>query len=279
MKRPSSYLCLLLLGSLCASLATVLQPRAAVWRQDSGGVLNSFLGESRRLFANQFFIEADVSFHSGYYPSMFDQASAPKDSRHMTAREGSPEEEAHERQMNFLGPPRDWIERFGRNFLITEHSHLEGANEAEILPWLKISAELDPQRVDTYTVAAYWLRSLGKVAEAEQFLREGLRNNPSSYDILVELGKVYFENYKDFNRARNVWELALRYWHQQEDRKKDPDLVAFEQITVHLSRIEEQAGNLPKAIEYLEMASKVSVYRTRLDQQIAELRQKCTNAN
>jgi tetratricopeptide (TPR) repeat protein len=278
-KRPAPYPYLLLLGTLCVSLATVLQPRAAAWQQESGGVLNRFLGESRRLFANQSFIQADVSFHSGYYPSMFDQGSAPKDSRHMTATEGSPEEEEHERQMNFLGPPRDWIERFGRNFLITEHSHLEGTREAEILPWLKVSAELDPQRVDTYTVASYWLRSLGKFAEAEQFLREGLRNNPGSYEILFELGKLYFENYKDSNRARNVWELALRSWHQQEDNKKSPDLVTFEQLTVHLSRIEEQAGNLPKAIEYLQMAAKVSVYSARLNQQIAELRQKSVKPN
>jgi len=273
-KRPAPYLCLLLLATVCVSLATVVQPKAASWQKDSGGVLNRFLGESRRLFANQFFIEADVSFHSGYYPSMFDQARTPKDSRHMTAREGSAEEEEHERQMNFLGPPRDWIERFGRHFLITQHTHLEGTKEAEILPWLKISAELDPQRVDTYTVAAFWLRSLGKAAEAEQFLREGLLNNPRSYEILVELGKLYSENYKDANRARNVWELALRYWHAQEDKKEHPDLFTFEQIVIHLSRIEEQAGNLPKAIEYLQMAAKVSVYSAQLDRQIAELRQK-----
>ena len=49
--------------------------------------------------------------------------------------------------------------RFGRKFRVTEHKHLSGdSTERELLPWLKISAELDPQRVETYTVAAYWLR-------------------------------------------------------------------------------------------------------------------------
>ena len=67
--------------------------------------------------------------------------------------------------MNFLGPPRDWIERFGRHFIITEHTHLQGAKEREILPWLRISAELDPQKIETYTVAAYWLRDLGKAGK------------------------------------------------------------------------------------------------------------------
>jgi len=48
-----------------------------------------------------------------------------------------------------------------------------------MLPWLKLSAELDPQRADTYVVAAYWLRErLGKVDEAENFLRRRTAPHP-----------------------------------------------------------------------------------------------------
>ncbi len=61
----------------------------------------------------------------------------------------------------------------------------------------------------TYTVTAYWLRQrMNKVDEADAVLHEGLRNNPGSYDILFELGRLYDESYHDTNRARNVWELA-----------------------------------------------------------------------
>ena len=45
---------------------------------------------------------------------------------------------------------------------------------------------------------------------AEQFLREGLRSNPGNYEILLELGRIYYENRKDWvaaiNRFRNVVE-------------------------------------------------------------------------
>jgi tetratricopeptide (TPR) repeat protein len=275
-KRLAPVLILVLLVAACFSLATVIQPRTPAWskRGDSGGVLKVLLGDSRRLFANHFFVEADVAFHSGYYPSIFDQAQAPKDTKHLTRREGSAEAEEHEKAMNFLGPPADWIERFGRHFFITEHTHLEGGNEREILPWLKLSAELDPQRVDTYTVAAYWLRDLGKVTEAEQFLREGLRNNPNSYELLFELGRLYLENYHDLVRARNVWELALRRWRDQEATKKEPDLIGFHQIVIYLARLEERAGNFSRAIECLEMAVKVSPSPDVLQEQIAELKQK-----
>jgi tetratricopeptide (TPR) repeat protein len=268
-------LVLLLLVAACFRLAIALEPQlsGSAAPDESDNVLKVLLGDGRRIFANHAFVEADIYFHSGYYPSVFDQTQAPQGSHHMTAAEGSSEEAEHERQMNFLGPPRDWIERFGRHFMITEHTHLEGGQEREILPWLKLSAELDPHRVDTYTVAAYWLRKeLGNPAEAEQFLREGLRHNPNSYELLCELGKLYNENYHDAKRACNAWELALRRWDAQEAPKKDPDRLALEQIAINLARLEEQAGHLEPAIRHLERAAEASAHPAPLRQQTADLK-------
>jgi tetratricopeptide (TPR) repeat protein len=275
------------------SLATLLQPRAVQWnpRSQSGNVLKMLLGDGRRLFANHFFEQADVYFHSGYYPSIFDRSAAPKDTKHLTESEadhdhdhdhgsgGKPKDESeHEKEMSFLGKPHDWVEAFGRHFIVTEHTHLENGNEREILPWLKISAELDPQRIETYTVAAYWLRSrLGKVKEAEEFLREGMRNNPNSYEILFELGRLYSENYHEPNHARNVWELALQKWESRESGKKEPDLFALEQIALNLSRLEEQQNNIPRAINLLELAKKASPHPQALQEQIDELRRKLSS--
>jgi tetratricopeptide (TPR) repeat protein len=275
-KKLGPFLILVLLLAACFSVATILQQRASGWskRAQSDNILKVLLGDGRRLFANHFFVQADVSFHSGYYPSIFDQARAPKDTRHLTAKEGEPAAEEHEKQMNFLGPPRDWIERFGRHFIITEHTHLEGNNEREILPWLKLSAELDPQKIETYTVAAYWLRDLGKVKEAEAFLREGLLNNPDSYEILFELGRLYYENIHDRARARNVWELGLRRWSEQEAGGKKPDLFCLEEIAVNLSRLEEKEGNLARAIGLLELSKKASPNPQALQRQINQLKQK-----
>ena len=270
-------LMLMLFATASFSLATVLQPRALSWSKrggESNNVLKLLLGDGRRLFANHFFVKADVSFHSGYYPTIFDQNQAPTNSQHMTAVEGSHTEEEHEKAMDFLGKPRDWIEAFGRHFLITEHTHLSGGKEREILPWLRLSAELDPQRVDTYTVAAYWLRGLGKVTEAEQFLREGLRANPDSYEILFELGRLYDESYKEPTRARNVWELALRRWQEQQASKPKPDLFSLNEIRVHLAHLEEEAGNLDLAIAHLELALKASPAPAELQKQINELKRK-----
>lgn len=277
MKRPlGNFLLLCLLLSGCFALSTLLLDRATSWskRSQADSMVKVLLGDGRRLFANHFFVKADKYFHSGYYPTIFDQAQTSKDNRHLTSPEGSEAAEQHEKAMNFLGPPRDWIERFGRHFQVTEHTHLLNGNEREILPWLRLSAELDPQRVETYTVAAYWLRNMGKVAEADQFLREGLRANPGSYEILFELGRLYNENYREPNRARNVWELALRRWQEQPANKEKPDLFALSEISVNLARLEEDAGNYERAIAYLTLAKKASPYPAALEKQIQELKEK-----
>jgi hypothetical protein len=78
------------------------KPNVIYTLDDSGSILKVLLGDSRRLFANHFFVQADVSFHSGYYPTIFDRTEAPKDSRHLTVVEGSKEDEEHERKMHFL---------------------------------------------------------------------------------------------------------------------------------------------------------------------------------
>jgi tetratricopeptide (TPR) repeat protein len=275
--RPCLVLVLLLVGVF--SLGTMLHIRALNWRTNttSGSMLARLLGESRRLFANHFFVKADISFHSGYYPSLFDQARQAQERQKAMVHEGVHREGEDEDEGDFLKPPKDWIDRFSRNFRITEHSHLEGEKAREMLPWLKISAELDPKRVETYVVAAYWLRrSLGKSDEAEQFLREGLRANPDSYELLFELGRVINEDRHDPARARNILELAARRWHESEDKKKDPDTKMLHNIATELAAMEQKEGNSAKAIEWLEVAKPLSPHPDALQLQIDALRAKLT---
>jgi tetratricopeptide (TPR) repeat protein len=270
--RLTPYLLLAFLAVLCFSVATHLQPHASSWSQHGqDSMMKVLLGDGRRLLANHLFTKADVYFHSGYYPTIFDGA-APQEN-HMAGHQH--EAEKHEENEDFMGKPRNWVDAFGRNFKITQHTHLEHGREREILPWLKFSAEMDPHLIDTYTVAAYWLANhLHKIPEAEQFLREGLRENPNSYEILFALGRIYYNNYHDAPRARNVWELALKRWREREAGKKEPDKFGLEEIVVNLGRLEEDQGNLTAAIKYLEAAKEVSPAPQSLQKQIDELKRK-----
>ncbi|MGN6554659.1 MAG: tetratricopeptide repeat protein [Verrucomicrobiota bacterium] len=268
-----SWLIPILLFVVCLSFATYLQPRQPQVDTDStqpGGALSLLLGDGRKMFANEVYAKADAYFHRGNYPSIF-ELNARKQENHMVgeaavhdeheteAEHGKEDHDAHDEGREAPAPARDWIEKFGRHFYPSVHMHLEQGEEREMLPWLRLAAELDPHQSETYTVASYWLRKrLGKVAEAEEFLREGLRSNPGNVEILNELAKLNLENKKDYARARNLWLAALDRWHAVEEKKEKPDRFLLEQILGGLNEVEMAEGHTAQAVEYLKQLKEVS---------------------
>ncbi len=262
--------------AVCFTLATSIAPRASAWSSHakSNNVFGMLFGDGRRMFANEFFTMADVYFHSGYYPSIFDlrQEGTKEIVAESHGHTDSPDDELKE---DFLGKPKDWIDRFGRNFRITEHTHLEHSHEREILPWLRLAADMDPQMIQTYTVGAYFMcQHLDEPKEAEAFLREGLRNNPGNYQILFGLGRIYFGSYHDTDRARNVWQLALNCFMKQTPELQKENKIGFDEITVNLANLERDAGNYAAAINWFQAAQKVSPAPGALQLQIDELKAK-----
>jgi tetratricopeptide (TPR) repeat protein len=281
-----------LLAAVAFTLGTILEPWFQGWQGNRAGstdVLQVALGDSRKLFARHVYLKADAYFHNGYYPTIYDnRAGYQKSHIQQTAGAGShpAEDQAEE---NFLGKSKDWIDEFSRHFFPSRHTHLGEADapedsenqgepgktggadhghaapegvEREILPWLQISAELDPQRTETYVVASFWLRTkLNKVDKAEQFLRDGLRANPGDSEILFELGRIYFENRHDPARARNVWELAAKNWHEREEHKPEPTILVYAEILNHLALLEREQGNYGLAIEHYTALKAVSPYK------------------
>ena len=274
--KLSPLLALAALLALAFTLATGLAPRAAGWsqRDKSGNLFSMMFGDGRKLFANQFFTMADVYFHSGYYPSIFDQKSGEQ-KEIIAASHGKKETEEDEKNEDFFGKPKDWIDRFGRHFRITQHTHLEKNTEREILPWLRLAADLDPQKIETFTVGAFFLREhLNRPDQAEAFLREGLRNNPGNCELLFELGRLYRESIHDLDRARNVWELGVKKYIALPPKQMEDDKLIFEEIVVNLGRLEEEAGNFGPAINWLRAARQVSPNPAGLQLQIDDLEKK-----
>jgi hypothetical protein len=253
------------------------------------------LGGSSRMFANNFFIKADAYYHSGYYPTIFDNRQA-FETAHMAEDTGAVASHNTGEETTFMGPPRDWIDAFGRNFIPNRHTHLDeggpdddlsnSSKVREILPWLDLSAKLDPSNINTYLVMAYWLRSkLNKVSEAEQVLREGLRYNHGNPNLLFELGRIYYENYDKPRQARDIWQAAIRSWIQEQpgvpltERLKPgndnfDDRFLFQQLAEHLADLDEKGGNYATAIADLQEAQLASPKPEDLQQRINDLRKK-----
>ena len=288
---------MLLIASLvfCFGLAAHLLPQ--FWdleRQNhqSNNFFALLLGDSSRIFANSAYMEADSYYHSGYYPTIFDNNSNFK-TAHMAADTGAvASHNRGEEETDFMGPPRDWIDSFGRHFIPNRHTHLDEGGPAEdlstssevreILPWLKLSAELDPHDVNTYIVTAFWLRTrMNKVDEAEEVLRDGLRENPNNSQLLFELGRVRFENYADVVRARNIWEAAVGQLQKKIAGEKKGELdfddrFMFEQLETKLAQLEAFAGNNAAAIGHWEKVKMVSPNPAAVQQHIEDIQRKVT---
>jgi tetratricopeptide (TPR) repeat protein len=304
---PQTAIVILFLTSL--ALVTSLEPWFQSWqgnRSQTTDLLAVLLGDARRAFANHFFLKADAYFHSGYYPSIFDNRAAFQ-TPHMAADAGALEEKNTGDEDDFLGPPKDWIDAFGRRFKPATHTHLdqggahthshdgghphthgpapkeielgESQDVREILPWLRASAALDPQKIETYTTTAYWLRQrMSKTTEAEAFLRDGLRANPDSHEILFELGRIADENRRDYARARNLWELALGKWRRFEASKPNPDTFSLLQIASHLALLAERESRWEECLHYLGLWKLASPQPGEIEKRIAEVRQKLITA-
>lgn len=253
------------------------------------------IGSGQKLFAPSFYREADAYYHSGYYPTIFDNREA-FETEHMAEDTGAVASHNQGDEEGFMGPSLDVIDSFGRHFFPDRHTHLDEGGPSgdlstsdkvrEILPWLKLSSLLDHENVQTYLVTAYWLRTrMGKVSEGEQVLREGLRYNPANAQLLYELGRVYSESYHDPQRARTIWEAALVSWKEEKQNVPESerleykienfdDRFLFEQIQEHLAELEEKAGNYNAAIADLQEAQRASAKAADLQKQIDDLKQK-----
>jgi len=294
MKRPL-YLTVPLLLMLAVCFATDLQPWFSSVNENSKrsqDPLSLLLGDARKMFANHFFIKADAYFHSGFYPTIYDNRESFK-TPHIAEDSGAKEGKNTGDEEHFLGKKRDWIDGFGREFFPSVHTHLgqdapgaktngvelAGSDDVrEILPWLKVATSLDPERIEAYCVTAYWLRSeLKKIDEPEAFLRDGLRANPGHPQLLFELGRIYSEDRHDTNRARNVWELALRNVGDLSDLSGERRFL-IGQLLGQLAKLEEGAGDFPRALTYLASLKQVSPSPESIQKWMDEVKAKTSSA-
>jgi tetratricopeptide (TPR) repeat protein len=276
--RPQFILILLL--AICFSLAAWLHPRHEQMLNpgaQTDSMLATFLGDGRQTIADYFYVRADIYFHSGYYPSVFDQARQEEEKDSDVSH---PEETNAPPEGGFLGPPQDWIDQFSRHFRPSRHVHLKGEQIAEMLPWMRLSADLDPHRIQTYIVSSFFLRDyLRKPEDAKEFLEAGLRANPNSPELRYELGRVYFENLKDPVHARNVWLGALKSWDEVEapkplkadTREGERDVHLHSRIFDSLAEVELQLGHTNQAVAYFRQSKPDSPFPNRVQKRIDEL--------
>jgi hypothetical protein len=162
MNSPRTFFLLLVaLLVFCFGVAAELQPWFQVLesrRHQSDNFFSLLLGDSSRMFANSFFVKADEYYHSGYYPTIFDNNEAFK-TTHMAEDTGAVSSKNQGEETAFMGEPRDWLDAFGRH---SQPPHTPGRRRG--------SWRLERQR-----------RSAGDFTMAQAFHRTGSTKCPELY--------------------------------------------------------------------------------------------------
>ena len=171
-------------------------------------VLSRIFGELRTYLSSASYTNADIYFHGGLYnfhdgPSFLTPAHIS--SRHEEDADHDKNLSNHPAQKKTLNP----LLKIAEKISITQHRHATGNEEKELLPWMLYSAKLNPKNEKAYIIGGYWLgMRLNKIDKAIDFLHEGIKNNPESWDIYLTLGEIYLIALKDYQNARICLEKA-----------------------------------------------------------------------
>lgn len=94
------------------------------------------------------------------------------------------------------------------------HIHTDGR---ELLPWYRLMTLSDPHHIRAYMIGAWWLkaqRSETQRKEAMRFLDEGVRNNPTAFQLYLMRGYMHNED-GNIELARDEFALAARHAAEQ----------------------------------------------------------------
>ncbi len=191
-------------------------------KRRSGDLLYQLIGGAQEVVGDTFFLKADSYFHGGAEHTF----SAEEEHFHKEGEEDH-DEDSHQEAKTVLAS--DWIAAVNHQVHITKHRHLTESEIKEMLPFLNLSVQLDPYNVEAILATAYWLeRHLHKTEEALGVLKQGLKNNPTSWEINYHIGSIYFKTKGSVAESTPYFEEALR-------QIKDPEAPEAAEPTYFLA--------------------------------------------
>lgn len=162
------------------------------------------------------YLESNIYFHGGLYEAAKECGEAHEFTGHSAEEHHHHHEGEHEEEsaVTHTRGKYNFLLNISNTLGMTEHKHLSGNEEKEILPWIYYAVRLGPKNVLAYSVGSYWLAyRLDKKEEAVKLLQDGLKNNPDSWELNYSMGDIYFTLIKDYKKA-NVYlkraEICLR---------------------------------------------------------------------
>lgn len=118
-----------------------------------------------------------------------------------------------------------WIKADKYHHEFIEHGGNWNENK-DILPLIKLITDLDPHFVEAYLTGGWILvTGFNKPDEALKYLREGINNNPRSFELYEGLGTLYARRLGDPEKGLQCFEKALSLARDDFDKKRLKRLV------------------------------------------------------
>jgi tetratricopeptide (TPR) repeat protein len=129
------------------------------------------------------------------------------------------------------------------------HLHLHGEAAAEIMPWLWLAVRSDPNHVEAYVTAAFWMAGeVGRPDLAQSLLEEARRHNPRDYRVPLEQGRLFLR-LGDRDRAWTALTVARRLWSvRPSDVDEEQARIDGAEILTYHGLLKEDHGDVPGAL-------------------------------
>jgi len=209
-------------------------------RKGDVSVAGQVFGASRLAFSSSFFTQADDYFHLGV--------------GHVKPKAIS----------------NDRIQRWHAALQPSGHVHAEGAAVHEIMPWLEFAIRANPQNVDAYLTAAYWLGVAQRPYLAERVLLLGQQQNPGDHRILAERARLLFDRHDDA-RAAALLDEGLRVWPSRLDPQDSQALLDLAAMLSYRGFLYELAGDSKAALALFRKALEASPGNVGLERRVRAL--------
>lgn len=131
-----------------------------------------------------------------------------------------------------------------------EHSHLRGASAAEVMPWLWLAVRTDPNNVEAYVTAAFWMAGeVGRPDLAMELMDEARTKNPRDYRVRLEQARLFLRM-GEISRAWSAIGVARKLWDLRHDDLVDAEqaLIDAAEILTYHGLLKEDRGDIPGAM-------------------------------
>jgi tetratricopeptide (TPR) repeat protein len=209
-------------------------------RNDS--LARSLLGDSRHAIGQYFYSQADLYFHRGV--PHISKIALHHDPFKVIQSQVSPR----------------------------QHVHLTGPSDiVEIMPWLDLSTRVDPQNLNSYLVAAFWLANEANQPKlAFDVLNRAQCNMPYAYRIQLAKGRLLLQE-GAFEKAKQAFSAAFFFWQRSGDSNDIDQLLDKAEALLYRALLREADGAISGAISDLRTVVMIPPDRPATEKRLTQL--------